>query len=65
MKKLLVEIQKLSQKLITKWYVNGETSLEEGELSVLEIIKESMNPNNPNIEDCKDCIMTLKFLLKN
>jgi hypothetical protein len=63
MKKLLLEIQKLSEKLMIQWYNEG-VGLKDGQDAVLVIIKEYMNPQNPNVKDAEECIQGLKMLLK-
>jgi len=63
MKKLLLEIQKLSEKLMIQWYNEG-VGLKEGQEAVLVIIKEYMNPQNPNVKDAEECVQGLKMLLK-
>jgi hypothetical protein len=63
MKKLLLEIQKLSEKLMVQWYNEG-VGLKDGQDAVLVIIKEYMNPQNPNVKDAEECIQGLKMLLK-
>ena len=62
MNKLLNEILSLSQKLILKWNTEG-VSVKEGEGAVLEVIKEYMNPQNPNVGDMQECIVGLNELL--
>ena len=63
MKKLLLEIQKLSEKLMVQWYNEG-VALKDGQEAVLVIIKEYMNPLNPNVKDAEECVQGLKQLLK-
>ena len=63
MNKYLNEILSLSQKLIIQWSNEG-VNPKDGQDAVLVLIKEYMNPQNPNIEDCKECIQGLKMLLK-
>lgn len=63
MNKYLNEILSLSQKLILQWSNEG-VNPKEGQDAVLVLIKEYMNPSNPSIEDCKECITGLKMLLK-
>jgi hypothetical protein len=63
MKKLLLEIQKLSEKLMVQWYNEG-VGLKDGQDAVLVIIKEYMNPQNPNVKDAEECVKGLKMLLK-
>lgn len=60
--KLLNEVLSLSQKLILKWVSEGN-DVKSSSDSVLEVVKEYMNPNNPNTEDVKECILGLKQLL--
>ena len=61
--KLLNEVLSLSQKVILKWVEEG-VEVKEASDSVLEVVKEYMNPNNPNVKDVKECISGLKLLLK-
>jgi len=61
-KKLLNEVLTLSQKVILKWVEEG-VEVKTASDSVLEVVKEYMNPNNPNTEDVKECIQGLKQLL--
>ena len=63
MKKLLKEIQELSEKLMVQWYNEG-VALKDGQVAVLVIIKEYMNPQNPNVKDAEECVQGLKMLLK-
>ena len=63
MKELLLEIQKLSEKLMVQWYNEG-VALKDGQEAVLVIIKEYMNPQNPNVKDAEECVKGLKMLLK-
>ena len=63
MKKLLLEIQELSEKLMVQWYNEG-VALKDGQVAVLTIIKEYMNPQNPNVKDAEECVQGLKMLLK-
>ena len=63
MKKLLLEIQKLSEKLMIQWYNEG-VALKDGQEAVLVIIKDYMNPQNPNVKDAEECVKGLKMLLK-
>ena len=60
--KLLNEVLTLSQKVILKWVGEG-VEVKAASDSVLEVVKEYMNPNNPNTEDVKECIVGLKQLL--
>lgn len=63
MNSLLEEIQGLSEKLMVQWYNEG-LSLKKGQEGVLVIIKEYMDPQNPNANDAKECINGLRFLIK-
>jgi len=63
MKKLLLEIQELSEKLMVQWYNEG-VGLKDGQEAVLVIIKEYMNPQKPNVKDAEECVQGLKMLLK-
>ena len=60
----LKQIGKLSKKLIHCLCVFDKVTFEESQNSVFEIIKEHMNPKNPSIEDCNECIQTLTFLIR-
>ena len=61
--KLLDQVLTLSQKLIEKWVSEG-VEIKEASESVLVLIKEYMNPVNPNVEDVRECIFGLKLMLK-
>ena len=63
MRKLLLEIQELSEKLMVQWYNEG-VGLKDGQEAVLVIIKEYMNPQKPNVKDAEECVQGLKMLLK-
>ena len=63
MKKLLLEIQNLSEKLMVQWYEEG-VPLRDGQVAVLTIIKEYMNPQKPNVKDAEECVRGLKLLIK-
>lgn len=64
MNKLLNEILSLSQKVILKWVNEEGIGVKEAEEALLVVIKEYMNPNNPNTEDMKECISALINLQK-
>ena len=63
MSKYLNEILSLSQKLIIQWSKEG-VNPKDGQDAVLAIIKEYMNPQNPNVKDAEECVKGLKMLLK-
>lgn len=63
MSKYLNEILSLSQKLILQWSNEG-VNPKDGQDAVLVIIKEYMNPQNPNVKDAEECVKGLKMLLK-
>lgn len=62
MKHLLIEIAKLSEKLVFQM-VNGGMSKDSAEDAVLVILKEHMEVGNTSTENCRECIMTLKMML--
>ena len=63
MKDLLKEIHRLSGKMVDN-LMNSGMSNGEAQDTVLVILKEWLNPSNPNIEDMKECVLGLKLLLK-
>ena len=63
MKKYIKLIQGLSEKLIVQWYDEG-VSPQESQDTLLVVIREYLDPQNPNIQDMKECVQGLKMLLK-
>ena len=66
MKKLVKEIERVSQVLVCLWMDKGMSN-EIAQNAVLVIIKEHLNPNDPstfNKENLNECLMTLKGLVK-
>lgn len=62
MKHLLIEIAKLSEKLVLQMVSEGMNK-DSAEDAVLVILKEHMEVGNTSNENCRECIMTLKMLL--
>ena len=61
--KLLNQVLTLSQEVIARWVSEG-VEVKEASESVLVLIKEYMDPANPNVEDVRECISGLKLILK-
>jgi hypothetical protein len=64
MKELIKEVHKLAELLVFQWTGEGGMSNEEAQDAVLVILMEHMVVGNTTTEDVKECIITLKGLLK-
>jgi len=64
MKDLIKEVEKLAGVLVFQWTGENGMSNDEAQDAVLTILKEHMVVGNTTTDDVKECIMTLKGLIK-
>jgi len=62
--RLTKEIHTASYKVMKKWESEDGLNLDKGQDAVMVLIKEYMNPQNPNVKDAEECVQGLKMLLK-
>ena len=62
--RLAKEIQSTAFKVMKKWESEDGLNLDKGQDAVMVLIKEYMNPQDPSIDQMKECLSGLKMILK-
>ena len=62
--RLAKEIHTTSFKVMKKWESEDGLNLDKGQDAVMVLIKEYMNPQEPSINQMKECLSGLQMILK-
>ena len=62
--RLAKEIHLTSFKVMKKWESEDGLNLDKGQDAVMVLIKEYMNPQEPSINQMKECLSGLQMILK-